>query len=57
MHYAAPEHLSGKRIVTSFPNLAKRYFDQFDTPERKTRKAVLHCEYVLHVLVSDLSHS
>jgi len=28
--------LSGKRIVTSFPNLTRRYFNQFDTPERKT---------------------
>ena len=28
--------LSGKRIVTSFPNLARSYFDQHDTPDRIT---------------------
>ena len=32
----SPAELSGKRIVTSFPTLARRYFDRFDTPERTT---------------------
>ena len=28
--------LAGKRVVTSFPNLAKEFFDKFDTPENTT---------------------
>jgi len=31
-----PRDLAGKRIVTSFPNLAREYFQQFDTPEKQT---------------------
>lgn len=34
--YNSPHLLSGKRIVTSFPVLARRFFSQFDTPERQT---------------------
>lgn len=33
--------LSGKRIVTSFPNLARQFFDQYDTEQRRT-----HIKYV-----------
>lgn len=33
-----PEELAGKRIVTSFPNLAKKYFEKFDDPSNPTRK-------------------
>jgi ATP phosphoribosyltransferase len=33
--------LSGKRIVTSFPNLARQFFDQYDTEQRVT-----HIKYV-----------
>ena len=33
-----PAQLSGKRIVTSFPNLARKYFDKHDTPDRITSK-------------------
>lgn len=33
--------LAGKRIVTSFPNVARHYFQQFDTPEKMT-----HIKYV-----------
>jgi len=29
-----PSQLAGKRIVTSFPNLAKEYFQQFDSPDK-----------------------
>eukprot|EP01040_Poterioochromonas_malhamensis_P008068 gene8068-8722_t len=36
-----PSELSGKRIVTSFPNLTRAFFDKYDTPERKT-----HIKYV-----------
>lgn len=32
-----PKDLSGKRIVTSFPNLAKKYFDKFDSSDNPTR--------------------
>ena len=28
--------VAGKRIVTSFPNLARKYFDKFDTPDNVT---------------------
>lgn len=28
--------LAGKRIVTSFPNLARRFFDKYDTADKKT---------------------
>jgi ATP phosphoribosyltransferase len=31
-----PIDLSGSRIVTSFPNLTKKYFDKLDTKDRKT---------------------
>eukprot|EP00053_Salpingoeca_punica_P001186 m.32413 g.32413 ORF g.32413 m.32413 type:complete len:298 (-) comp10885_c0_seq1:950-1843(-) len=34
-----PESLSGKRIVTSFPNLARRYFDEIDA--RTGRKTAI----------------
>lgn len=36
--YKSIEELAGKRIVTSFPNVAKRYFKQYDTPEKQTSK-------------------
>ena len=39
--YKSGEDLSGKRIVTSFPYLAKKYFDQFDNADRITSKRVL----------------
>ena len=32
-----PKELSGKRIVTSFPALAKKYFDKYDTDDNKTQ--------------------
>lgn len=42
-NFKGPEPLVGKRIVTSFPNLAKRYFstyeEQSQEPELKKRKA------------------
>jgi ATP phosphoribosyltransferase len=28
--------LSGKRIVTSFPNLARKFFNKYDTADKKT---------------------
>lgn len=31
-----PAQLAGKRIVTSFPNVAKQYFQQYDTLEKTT---------------------
>lgn len=31
--YKDPKQLAGKRIVTSFPNLARKYFKQFETAE------------------------
>ena len=31
-----PIELAGKRIVTSFPVLARQFFDKYDTPETKT---------------------
>jgi len=34
--FTSTEQISGKRIVTSFPTLASRYFGKFDTEERKT---------------------
>jgi len=34
--FTSAAEVSGKRIVTSFPVLAKRFFDQYDTPERQT---------------------
>lgn len=36
-NYVDASQLTGHRIVTSFPNLAKKFFDQFDTAERKTQ--------------------
>ena len=33
--------LSGKRIVTSFPKLCKKFFDQYDSPDNPTSKAFL----------------
>lgn len=36
-NYTDPKQLAGHRIVTSFPNLTKKFFDQFDTPEKKTQ--------------------
>jgi len=36
-----PSQLAGMRIVTSFPNLSRDYFDQFDTAEKKTSKKKL----------------
>eukprot|EP01041_Mallomonas_annulata_P008630 gene8630-17804_t len=35
-NFTSAEQIAGKRIVTSFPVLAKRFFDQYDTPEKKT---------------------
>jgi len=34
------EELSGKRIVTSFPNLTRNYFARYDTSDRKTSKSL-----------------
>lgn len=34
--FSSAAEASGKRIVTSFPVLAKRYFDQYDSQDRKT---------------------
>jgi len=34
--FTTPEELVGKRIVTSFPNVARKYFAQFD-PDNKTK--------------------
>jgi ATP phosphoribosyltransferase len=31
-----PSELSGKRIVTSFPGQARKYFDKYDTADSKT---------------------
>ena len=35
--YTDASQLSGKRIVTSFPSLAKNFFHQYDTAERQTQ--------------------
>ena len=32
-----PKELSGKRIVTSFPSLARKFFDKYDTDDNKTQ--------------------
>jgi ATP phosphoribosyltransferase len=34
--YKGGADVAGKRIVTSFPNLARKYFDKFDTPGKPT---------------------
>ena len=36
-NFVDASQLAGHRIVTSFPNLAKKFFDQFDTAESKTQ--------------------
>ena len=35
------KQLSGKRIVTSFPNLANEFFGKLDTPDKPTSKSQL----------------
>eukprot|EP01033_Poteriospumella_lacustris_P010124 gene10124-7220_t len=32
----SPADLAGKRIVTSFPNITKKFFQQFDTEDKQT---------------------
>lgn len=39
--YKHAKELSGKRIVTSFPHLAKEFFDEYDSPDKPT-----HIKYV-----------
>lgn len=39
--FTDPKQLAGCRIVTSFPNLTKQFFDKFDSPEKKTRQYYL----------------
>lgn len=34
------KELAGKRIVTSFPRLCKKFFDQHDSPDNPTSKPV-----------------
>ncbi len=34
--YSSASEVAGKRIVTSFPNLAKEFFGQFDSTGKET---------------------
>ena len=37
----SPEELAGKRIVTSFPNLAREFFANYDTADKPTSDSII----------------